>query len=95
MNVVEPQQIYFNIEDPNPVYVFDISRVIEDKLEKAENPIDHSYATKCIPLYAQGLKETYMDQIITSFLDSPTHDRILSTVPAQQRPPIIIVNLLR
>jgi hypothetical protein len=36
------------------------------------------------------LKDVYGSNIVTSYLDSPAHSRLMQTVPISQRPPVLL-----
>jgi len=85
--ILTPKKIV--LDQDNIIYCFDPAEIIKNKLDRSEIPITDSYPMDCIPLYARGMKEKFHSSIITSFLDSPAHERILSTVPYDQHPPVI------
>ncbi len=49
-----------------------------------------NYHRNCIPSYARRLKDIHKSKIVTSFLDSPSHENLLLTVPFDQRPPVFV-----
>jgi len=68
------------------VIIFDVKEVIEAKLMRSGWG---GRAIQAVPSYAQTLKSIYGNQIVTGFLDSPSYEELLLTVPFDQRPPIV------
>jgi hypothetical protein len=55
--------------------MYDIHHLIIEKLNKVDGKLSDEYPQKCIPHYARELKSRFRDEIVTSFLDSPSHSR--------------------
>jgi hypothetical protein len=75
---MEPMEFVLNEEDPlkSKVLMFDIQELILRKLSNIGEtfPNFSQYLVECIPHYARTLKQKY-ENVVTSFLDSPSHER--------------------
>jgi len=67
VDIPEGTIFYLDESGLNLLRIFEVGRVIKEKLDRSEMAIIETYENKCIPLYAQGMKETYGNMVITSF----------------------------
>jgi len=85
---LEPRKVTIVEDDRSPpIYLFDVEKVIQQRLMNKE--VTNEYSTDTIPLYAKGIKQKFPNAI-TSILDSPAHQVLLSSIPEDQRPPILL-----
>jgi len=78
---MEPMEFVLDKDEPlkSKVLMFDIYELVRRKLAKIPTTFQNAqeYKVECIPHYARTLKKIYKD-VVTSFLDSPSHDRLIS-----------------
>ena len=87
-----PRIIRFDGNSTNHnVLYFDVEKLVKEKLGQSAQPLQKDYEDKCIPAYVRGMREKFQyKSIISSYLDSPAHSKILETVPVMERPPVLL-----
>ncbi len=92
VEVEMPKVVQFdaNSSEHNILY-FDVEKLVQKKLLQSVLPLPEGYQSDCTPIYVQGMKETMqLTTLVSSYLDSPAHAKILETVPMDERPPVLL-----
>jgi hypothetical protein len=75
---IYPEEYFLGDSKPtskSKILIYDVHQLIIQKLEKSGVSFSNDYPLVCIPHYARELKGHYKDDVITSFMDSPSHSR--------------------